>query len=78
MIQSVSQWVVVSNQRSFEACELVCFQLRLVLCDLPSHMFEMIENFAIFFKAAYYPQGVVELYRKIADQGYTIMFLTNR
>ena len=24
------------------------------------------------------PQGVVELYSKIADQGYTIMFLTNR
>ena len=30
------------------------------------------------FIFAFYPQGVVELYSKIADQGYTIMFLTNR
>ena len=41
-------------------------------------MFEMIENFAALSKVGCYPQGVVELYRKIADQGYTIMFLTNR
>ena len=51
--------------------------LRLVICD-PTQMFEMIENLAALSKVACYPQGVVELYRKIADQGYTIMFLTNR
>ena len=30
------------------------------------------------FESWLHSQGVVELYSKIADQGYTMMFLTNR
>ena len=50
-------------------------EMSLQLCD-GSNL--SLKNIWFCCKVAFYPQGVVELYSKIADQGYTIMFLTNR
>ena len=45
------------------------------LSDWKHQVFHLLPT---IFQTCLRTQGVVELYSKIADQGYTIMFLTNR
>ena len=69
-------YIVIRLKIFFVCCVICLIDLTLFIISL-----SFTSPYAMAAKVGFSylcPQGVVELYSKIADQGYTIMFLTNR